>query len=210
MNLPTTVPMNDPEGLWALQLRLLRIAEDIFGPRDSSLYIYLPQLPEANSLSIVTGMEICRPKFTDDVPQVNFDFANNNRGVFAELSRNGERYWPTVLYELAHETIHLLAPGTLGTANYLEEGVAVAFAIYAQLWYSIPRIHTPSEGSMYDHALRLVNALPGPLLTNASRIRQDVGRFSEVKAQDLLRLFPDIDAQLANDLTRKFPVMADS
>lgn len=206
MNLPTTLPVDDPEGLWALQLHLLRIAENIFGPRDSTLRSYRPQLGQSESFTILTGMEICRPKFTDDGPQVNFDF--DSKRVFAELSRNGERYWPTVLYELAHETIHLLNPGTLGTANYLEEGVAVAFAIYAQMWYSIARIQTPEEGSKYECAFRLVSALPGPLLTNASRIRSDVGRFDAAKRQDLERLFPDVDTQLANDLTRKFSVVA--
>lgn len=208
MKLPSSKPIDDPEGVWTLQLQLLHLAEGIFGPRDSLLKSYQPQFADGGSLTILSGLELCRPRFTEDGPQINFDF--DKKWVFAELSTNGEYYWPTVLYELAHETIHLLNPGTLGTANYLEEGVAVAFSIYAQLWFSTPRIQTPSEGSKYDRAFRLVNALPGPLLTNTSRIRRDVGRFSEVKPQDLVRLFPDIDMQLANELTRKFSVVAGS
>ena len=48
------------------------------------------------------------------------------------MSDNGRFYWPTVVYELAHETVHLLNPVFLGEANYLEEGVAVAFSLHGQ------------------------------------------------------------------------------
>ena len=90
VNLPSTVPIDDSERLCALQLHLLHKAEDIFGPRDSSLQAYQPQLAEGGSLTILTGLELCRPRFTEDGPQINFDF--NTKGVFAELSRYGERY----------------------------------------------------------------------------------------------------------------------
>ena len=43
--------MNDPAGLWALQLKLLAMAESVLGPRDASKKIY--QL-----------------RFTDDGPQL--------------------------------------------------------------------------------------------------------------------------------------------
>ena len=211
MNLPSTVPIDDPEGLWALQLHLLHIAEKIFGPRDPSLQSYVPQIDEGEFLTILTGLELHPPRFTDDGPQTNFDF--DKKGIFAELSRNGERYWPTVLYELAHETIHLLSPVTMGTANYLEEGVAVAFSIHAQHLYSIPgvSIQEPkkSNSNPYRIALTLVNELPKPLLVHASLLRQMAGSLSNVSSEHLLRLFPDIDVSLADALTCKFPPPTD-
>ena len=183
VNLPTTEPKNDPAGVWAVQLHLFRIAEDLFGPRDPSIALWQPQ-------------------FEDAGPNVRFSL--DGLGVFAELSTNGESCWPTVIYELAHETVHLLDPGLLGTANYLEEGIAVAFSIYAQHLYCVDRVQTPCESSKYGLALKLVSALPGQPLLCAGRIRRDIGRFSAVTPQDLVRLFPTINPQLANDLTRKF------
>lgn len=189
VKLPTTEPKSDPVGLWAVQLHLLRIAEDLLGPRDPSKALWQPQFEGAG-------------------PNVRFSL--DRRSVFAELSTNGESYWPTALYELAHETVHLLDPGLLGTANYLEEGIAVAFSIYAQHLYCVGRVQTPSEGSKYSLALKLVSALPGQPLLCAGRIRRDVGRFSAVTPQDLVRLFPNMNQQFANALTRKFSEFADT
>lgn len=214
MNLPTTLPIDDPEGLWALQLRLLCIAEEIFGPRDSSLQAYIPQLDRSEILTILTGLELDQPRFTDKGPQINFEFKSERKAVFAELSRNGERFWPTVLYELAHETIHLLNPGTLGSANYLEEGVAVAFSIHAQHLYSIPSvaIQKPekSKGTQYWIALTLVNELPKPVLKHAGLLRQMAGSLRSVSSKHLLRMLPEIDAGLVDVLTCKFPTRTDA
>ena len=60
----------------------------------------------------------------------------NLDGAFAELSRASECYWPTVVFEMAHETVHLLNP-VPGNANNLEEGVAVAFSLRVQPSYGI-------------------------------------------------------------------------
>ncbi len=203
MNLPTTVPIDDCEGLCELQKQLLHIAEETFGQRDSSLKKYEPKLAKGKSVTILTGLEISRPRFTDEGPQVNFDL--ERREVFAELSTNGERYWPTVLYELAHETIHLLNPAIKGAANYLEEGVCVAFSIYAQRLYDHgAAIQRPKNNSKYAIALALVNQLPEPLLVQASRLRQMAGSLSDVSSNDLICLFPEIDTGLAVALTCKF------
>lgn len=203
LKLPSTVPVDDPEGLWELQLQLLEMAEEIFGPRDSSLRMYQPQIDKEKSQIVLRGLELCRPRFTDDGPQVNFD----NKKVFAELSRCGERYWPTVLYELAHETIHLLNPVTLGTANYLEEGVCVAFSIEVQHKFDLGPdycIQRPKKNCKYAIALSLVNQLPEPVLCSASKLRNKAGSLSDVTVKDLRSLYPDIDEALAVALTCKF------
>lgn len=174
-------PIDDPPSVWKLQLELLAIAEALFGPRDSSYQLYQPQ-------------------FYENGPNVRFSL--DRKGVWAELSYNGRFYWPTVLYELAHETVHLLNPGVLGTANNLEEGVAVAFSIYVQQAYGV-EIQRPSIPS-YVYALSLVEALPNNPLTSAGRIRRELGRFSNVSKDDLVNLFPELDVDVANHLTDRF------
>ena len=82
-------PGQDPSALWSMQLQLLRLAEDTLGPRDASKVIY-------------------QPIFVEDGPHIRN--TPNLDGAFAELSRNAEGYWPTVVKELAHETVHLLNP----------------------------------------------------------------------------------------------------
>ena len=92
MQLPHTSPRNDPVALWAFQQNLLSIAEAALGARDTSKKIY-------------------QPGFTDDGPHIRN--TPELDGAFAELSRNSECYWPTAIYEMAHETVHLLNPDSL-------------------------------------------------------------------------------------------------
>ena len=44
--LPETNPLDDPGGLWALQINLLFMAESILGHRDQSKRIYQPQFSD--------------------------------------------------------------------------------------------------------------------------------------------------------------------
>ena len=183
MTLPDSAPKDDPAGVWALQLQLMQIVETILGPRDPSRVLWQPQ-------------------FCGSEPNVRFSL--DGCAVFAELSDNVKSYWPAVLYELAHETVHLLDPGLLGSANFLEEGVAVEFSILAQQIWCLDRIQIPSYGSKYRLALKLARGLPGPLLPNAARIRRDVGRLSAVTTEDLFRCYPFVDPRLADALICKF------
>ena len=181
MNLPNTEPINDPGGLWKLQAELLAMAESLYGHRDQSFRIFQPQ-------------------FCENGPNIRIEYIP--RGAYAQLSYNGRFYWPTVVYELAHETVHLLNPVKQGEANYLEEGVAVAFSIYVQKAYGVG-IQRPSIPS-YVYALSLVEALPNKPLTSAGRIRREFGRFSHVSKDDLVKLFPEMDVDVANHLSDRF------
>lgn len=168
MRLPATQPVNDPAGLWSLQLELLAMAESLLGPRDASKKIY-------------------QPRFTDEGPQLRNTPTLD--GAYVELSRNGERYWPTVVFEMSHETVHLLDP-IPGNANSLEEGVAVAFSLHVQSSYGIS---IPVGMPSYLRALRLVQALPEGSLTAAARVRRQVGSLSAATPQCLAELFPEVD-----------------
>ena len=179
MQLPATQPVNDPVGLWSLQLELLAMAESLLGPRDTSKKVYQPQ-------------------FTDGGPQLRNTPALD--GAYVELSRNGERYWPTVVFEMSHETVHLLNP-IPGNANNLEEGVAVAFSLRVQSSYGIS---IPVVVPSYLCALRQVQALLEDPLEAGARVRRQVGSLSAATPQCLAELFPEVDGGVLADLAGEF------
>ena len=180
MQLPQTKPRDDPNALWALQMELLSMAESVLGPRDASKKIY-------------------RPKFADDGPRIRN--TPNLDGAFVELSHAGECYWPTIVYEMAHETVHLLNP-IPGDTNNLEEGIAVDFSLKAQKSYDIV-IQKPSMES-YLCALQLVGMLPEGSLEAAKRVRDRIGALSDVRERHLAELFPNVDGVILSKLAERF------
>ena len=179
MQLPESMPRDDPAALWALQAELLSIAESILGTRDLT-------------------KQICQPRFTDSGPIIRNALGLD--GAYIELSRNAECYWPTVVFEMAHETVHLLNP-VVGKANNLEEGVAVAFSLYVQPLYGI-RIQ-PSIPS-YLSAFQLANILPEGALEAAKRVRDHVGALNNITLQGLQELFPSVDKVILRELAERF------
>ena len=185
MQMPQTCPRDDPVALWELQQHLLSIAEAALGSRDAS-------------------KKICQPGFTDDVPHIRNTLELD--GAFAELSRNSECYWPTAIYEMAHETAHLLNP-VPGNGNYLEEGVAVAFSVYAQTLFGLQP--QPIGPASYRRAFELFCRLPNGPLEAARQVRAAVGALSQVTAQHLEDLFPDVDRETLSNLASPFVRTAD-
>ena len=180
MNLPDTDPVNDPAGLWALQWQLIEIAERELGPRDRSITVY-------------------QPTFDDDGPFLrntpNFD------GAFVELSRNAEHYWPTAVFEMVHETVHLLNPVVRDAGNMLEEGVAVAFSLHVQPIYGFTM---PVTMPSYAEAMRLAESLPGGALPGGRLIRESAGALSSATEELLGRLFPVLDPRIRARLAGRF------
>ncbi len=166
MQLPTSIPEHDYPGLWALQQELLTLAEKLLGERDRTKTIY-------------------QPVFHDNGPHLRNTPTLD--GAFAELSPTSKIYWPTVVYEMAHETIHLLNP-TVSNTNFLEEGVAVEFSIYAQGLYGLAA-QVPQSGN-YLEALQLTRALPGGTFPAAYRARAIAGSLNAVTFEQLCVLFP--------------------
>ncbi|MCY4528223.1 MAG: hypothetical protein OXD46_04235 [Chloroflexi bacterium] len=179
MKLPETNPVDDPEGLWALQLELLMRAEYTLGSRDPS-------------------KKICDSRFVDDGPHIRN--SPNMDAAWVELSRNGENYWPTAVFEMAHETVHLLNP-IAGNANYLEEGVAVEFSLGVQSSYGVS-VQTSMKS--YLCALQLVRMLPGNPLEAGRLVRERVGALSDATVPDLTELFPSVDETVLCKLTEEF------
>lgn len=110
--IPTSTPLESPEKVWELQCKLDALAQELYGLRS-------PQF------------SLNPPVFTDDpdAPQVGF----SSKGAHAELNDAAANDWGYCIYQLSHETIHLLDPRKRPPAgngsNYLEEGVAVEFSL---------------------------------------------------------------------------------
>lgn len=172
---PTTRPDVTPTTLWQLQLELLGRIERFLGPRDPQKQLYQPIFGAG-------GPHIINTPALD--------------GAFAKLSLNAAGYWPTAVYELAHESIHLLNP-IAGHTNFLEEGIAVAFSIAM----SSEAGHAMSpEIPTYREALRLVQLLPPSPLEAGGQIRLCCGALSAATERDLSAIFPSVETNFVKRL----------
>jgi hypothetical protein len=177
---PIDAPKDNPAALWRLQNLLLREAEAVLGPRDASKKIFQPVI---NS----HGPRIRNTPTLD--------------GAFVELGINAGVYWPTTIYEMAHETVHLLNPIT-GYTNWLEEGVAVDFSLYAQPVFTTAPLQSPTLES-YQRALQLVRSIPRGSFLVAKAVRAGVGALSLATPEALIAASPTIDETLAKALCAK-------
>ncbi len=179
MRFPNNKPKEDPGALWSLQASLLAFAEDQLGPRDSTKKIYQPQ-------------------FTDQGPMLR----NTPKldGAYAELSRGAENFWSTALFELAHETVHLLDP-SVGNTNYFEEGIAVRFSLWLAPNHSA---HVRESNSAYFDALRMVEQISESPIETAKLARERFGALNKVSGANLNELCPNADPDLLVKLVQEF------
>jgi hypothetical protein len=173
------LPEKSGVAVWQLQIFLLQEAEKIFGIRDTEKIVYQPTFSNNDK----EGPMIMNK--------------HNSDGAWAQLSVNSKAYWPCTLYELAHETVHLLNP-VLGNTNYLEEGVAVAFSI--EMSESETNHPMTTEDPIYLEAYRLVKLLPNNMYESVKMIRDKCGSLGEASAADLIELFPGLDPQIIKQL----------
>lgn len=175
---PTAKPMEDRVHVWTLQKLILSEAEIRFGPMNPAKKLF-------------------RPKFVENGPHVintpSFD------GGFAGLSMNAARYWPAFVWELSHETVHLLDPDVAGVP-YLEEGFCEFFAI---------EMATPIKGvpssrpNAYVEAEHLVRSTFNSPYDAARQIRERFGRLRDATIQGMCDLFPEIPLEMIYALLRR-------
>lgn len=95
---------------WTLTTRLGAIlfeVEQLYGARDLSWTIL--------------GVE-----FGPDAPQIWYP--GNRKHIAIRLASNALESTPLACYQLAHECVHLLAPGGISTVPVIEEGLATVFS----------------------------------------------------------------------------------
>jgi hypothetical protein len=166
--------------LWFIQNELLSRAESFFGSRDETKRIYQPIFRADGPILVNTN---------------SFD------GAYAALSFNAAGYWPTLVYELAHETIHLLDP-VRGATNCLEEGVAVQFSILMSRTLTRHSM-APDSDSEYARVASLIDQLPQPLFNSIRLIRNSIGRLSAATPSDICSTQPSVSVALAHSLAKQ-------
>lgn len=178
-------PDQCPDLMWELQVKLDSCAQQLFGKRNPN-------------------KSLLRPVFVADGPHVRNTLSLD--GGFAELSLNAAGYWPTAIYELAHETIHLLDPRPGHPhgkgATWLEEGLAVNFSLAVSKAIGDPS--TKVSVQKYKIANQLFSRLGGNLFHAAMEIRSRCGHFSDAKISDILAVSPKVPVNIAEKLVTSF------
>jgi len=186
---PSTRPDQSPSKMAELQDKLDQLAQNLFGSRNKKLLA---------------------PEFVDGGPNVRFTV--DGTGAYAELSLTAAGYWPTAIYELAHEIIHLLDPRPIPPvgkgASRFEEGLAVNFSLaVSQAIGDYPEMseHLKDEKyKKYANAHQLFSRVGGDLYIRAREIRQQAGHFSDATAQNFISVSPKLHEHIAQKLAESF------
>lgn len=169
---------------WTLTTRLgemLRKAEELFGKRDHS---YTP-----------LGIE-----FYGDIPMVWYP--GNCKHIAIRLSLNAAFDSRRALYQLAHETVHLLSPtGGRNSINF-EEGVATWFSNFylEQIGFvgMIPLVDS------YERVLQLVKPFLDKDPYLVKRIREKQPSFHIMTVEDIRPEFSGLCEEKLEFLVTKF------
>jgi len=160
---------------------MLEMAEQRFGPRDKSYTIL--------------GFE-----FRAGLPQIRFP--GSRKRVIVQLDSSSMNDPNLPLFQMAHQSVHLLTPVLPANASVLEEGLATYFskeymaAHIGGVWLT--------GDQKYDRAEVLARKL---LLFNADGVkalRELVSVISEATAQHILKICPSLPPHLAEQLVVTF------
>ncbi|UAY91503.1 hypothetical protein KSL88_18750 [Pectobacterium polaris] len=186
---PLSLPKDSPSDLWTLQCLLDRYAQNVFGPRNPQKKLYQPSF---NS------------KAEDQPHVIN---SKNEDGGWAQLSLNASSYWPTTVYELAHETVHLLdprpAPPYGKGSNWLEEGIAVEFSLHCAglIYGNIP----PVTDAKYNKARNLTLKIgKANFFERCKGIREECVHFSDATTDAIKRHASECDEAVIKKLIKRF------
>ena len=166
---------------------MLSAAETDFGPRDASYTVWCVEFSRKN------------PSVSRRIWGANLITLILSRGVL-ELAKQGEfrnAYW-----ELAHESVHLLAPPFTKGANVLEEGVACCF----QRKYLRGNFGFEREQKMpcYASAEAKVQALLDLDADIIWKLRQAEPGFRRMTPALIMQECPAASEELAEALTNRF------
>ena len=179
-------PLSDRDGYtWTLVSRLgemLYMAEELFGPRDRSYTIL--------------GVE-----FVSDNPRIWYP--GNCQHIIIQLDLSAATNMFQACYQLAHETIHLLAPTGGKNANNLEEGVACYFAdLFMKEAMRNP--YPPPSLLSYRAAFELVKPLLDADKYCIRKLRKQQPSFSKMSEEQISIAFPNLTSKDVGFLISKF------
>ncbi|PPE61931.1 hypothetical protein F157LOC_00765 [Pectobacterium brasiliense] len=184
--IPSESPESSVKEVWELQCKLDTFAQELYGPRNQ-LILLKP------------------PVFNDDpdAPQVRF----GHGGAFAELDMAAAKDWSYCIYQLAHETVHLLDPRPRPPfgkgSNYLEEGVAVEFSLLASMILA-PNPKKVGTDSYKEARRRILKIGSKNFHQKIRNMREAAGHFSDVSSQLVEKIAPQCRGLNSTKLVESF------
>lgn len=177
---PAMLPKDDENsGLIAKEM-ILAEAERLFGERNPSFTI------------------IEKITYSNIGPMVSI-FERSSKSCVVILSEKSKESWGCFMYEMAHESIHLLYPQE-EAASYLEEGVAVWFARYMCKKYNYS--YKKPDGK-YGKALELILKLDAQPLVMVRNIRSRSPNLTDISTKDIKHFYPKVERKDSNQLIKK-------
>ncbi len=162
---------------------MLQRAEELFGKRDHDFTIL--------------GVE-----FSASVSQVFFSGGYDEKFLIIRLNLECQKDMYQVCYQLAHETVHLLAPAKDVDINNFEEGIATYFAeIYMKEAFN--RNWSPRLAS-YKRVLELVRPHLESDIEFVRRLRAKQPVFSKMTRRQLTSQCRNLSRRDADILLTKF------
>ncbi|EOV9616226.1 hypothetical protein ACN5LY_000778 [Cronobacter dublinensis] len=177
---PSSLPLDDPKSGELAKSMIISEAEELFGARDTSFSINEAILYHSKG------------------PQVVVATAFNNLCI-VYLSNGSQKRWDCFMYEMAHESVHLLNPQKI-SASYLEEGVAVWFSLMMCRKHSY-KCDKPT--GKYRQAYELLLKISEDVPSVVRVIRAKFPNLTDLNADDLQATFPSLTPLDARRLVRR-------
>ena len=158
------------------------MAEELFGPRDLSYTIL--------------GIEFC-----PDNPRIWYP--GDRRHIIIQLCLSAATSISQACYQMAHETVHLLAPSGGRNATNFEEGIACYFAAY----YMKMKLNEPSWRPplpSYICALEVITPRLDEDIYCVRRLRENQPSFREMSREEISEGFPNLPPNELRFLTSQF------
>ena len=179
-------PLPDGTVSWTLASRLgdmLDMAEKLFGGRDTSYTLLGTQ-------------------FTSDGPRIWYR-GKHRKHIIIQLSLRAATNMSWACYQMAQETVHLLAPSVGRNAKNFEEGVSCYFAAY----YMKEKFNEPywrPNHPNYERALALVKPRLDEDIDCVRRIRKNQPSFWDMTKEDISEEFPNLESEDVDFLISEF------
>ncbi len=177
-------------GKYAQKLRrrlglMLEMAENLFERRDCSYTIL--------------GIE-----FAGDDPEIRYPEGFEGKKIIIRLSSSAAQKMSKACFQMAHETVHLLAPVRIEDATNLEEGVACYFSLYYMEKKRIKPKWYYTEVKSYERVLELVRPRLEEDRYCIRRLRERQPSFRDISKEEIRREFPKLTEEDVCFLTSKF------
>ena len=166
-------------------IEMLHTAQKFFGPRDLSYTIQSIEFyPEESNISYLK---------------------KNPRHIMIVLNSSTSTDILLACDNLAHETVHLLAPTGGRDGTNLEEGVACYFAdYYVKKKLNQCPIPLGEADGEYKRALKAVTPLLDKDIYCVGRLRERQPSFQDMTREDIIKVFPNLESKDVDFLLENF------